>query len=396
MKPRGLPTTSGGSTVIVWGLLAAYPFGGMTWQVLHYLEGLRRAGFDVWYVEDHDTPMLHPSNLDRTTQLEDNVAFLQQQLERFGFGERWVVRPSSHDDLTYGALDASGLQRLYCEADAALNLCGALRLRTEHRVCRRLVYVETDPVANQVWIANGDTALMAELDLYDYHFTYGVNLLDGQSSIPLERYQWKPTWPPVVPDWWAPAPPLGPQAAVTTVANWNTVGHDVVWRGARWSWNKRDNFVRFIDAPSLLEHPLEVATVNLGEDADLLREKGWRWVSASSLSDPAAYRNYIRASYAEFSVAKEQYVGPRSGWFSDRSVCYLAAGRPVLVQDTGFLHDPSARGILTFRDEADLANRAEELERNYEAHAAAAIEWAHDVFDAQRVMGEMMDEIGLS
>jgi hypothetical protein len=387
------PATRG--TVIVWGLLAGYPFGGMTWQVLHYLVGLRRLGFDVWYLEDRDEPMLHPTTFERTSDVEENLAYLRRLLEPIGFGGRWAVRAPGPEGIVHGALDRTDVRRLYRDADAALNLCGAHHLTDDARACQRLTYVETDPVETQVDVARGDRARIAELDAYRHHFTYGTNLLGHDCRVPVVRYAWRPTRPPVVVDWWRTERRPTATAAVTTIANWNTAGKSVRWNGETWSWNKRSAFLRFIDAPAHFGRSVEIAAVRVGSDDAELRRHGWKVRSAWTLSDPHAYRDYVRDSWAEFSVAKEQYVAPRSGWFSDRSVCYLAAGRPVLVQDTGFFSQGPDGGLLTFRDEAELADRARELERDYGAHAAAATDWADRHFDAELVLGEMMDEVGL-
>lgn len=382
--------------VVVLGLLAAAPFGGMTWQVLHYLEALQRLGFDVWYVEDHESPMLHPVTFERSVDVAANVAYVRRQLDAIGLADRWTVRPSSRSSETFGALDGAALDRLFRDADAVLNLCGAHRLRCEHRANRCLIYVETDPVATQVAVAKGDPETIAALDAHDHHFTYGTALDREDSPVPLERYAWLPTRPPVVLDWWRTSAGPASGARVTTIANWNTSGKNVEWRGQTWSWNKRANFVRFIDAPARFRRDVEIAVVGAGDDHERLRRHGWRTISAWQLADPSAYRSYVRGSLAEFSVAKEQYVAPRSGWFSDRSVCYLAAGRPVIVQDTGFVRGEPVRGILPFRDGAELTERAADLAENYAVHAAAARDWAERCFDGEVVLSEMMRAVGLS
>jgi hypothetical protein len=179
------PATRG--QIIVWGLLASYPFGGMTWQVLHYLAGLRRLGFDVWYVEDSKNPLLDPKTYCKTVNYVDNVKYLSRYLDRIGLGNRWIFRhpslwnfnPSGNQNYCLGATDFAGLVKLYQEADALINLCGANYLCPEHTEISRLIYLQTDPFADQVKIAQprpaddsdywlSDRWLKDQLDLYQY------------------------------------------------------------------------------------------------------------------------------------------------------------------------------------------------------------------------------------
>lgn len=384
-----MPPATGG-VVVVWGLLARSPFGGMTWQVLHHLAGLRRLGFDVWYVEDSDSLASHPVTRERTADITDNAVYLQQQLERIGLGDRWAYRRPRSSEVV-GALDRDGLRALYRSSVAVLNLCGAQELLDHHREAPRLVYVETDPVVNQVGVARGDARVIAELDAYDRLFTYGVNLGADDCRVPVTRYRWHPTVPPVIVDWWfTGAPPT--IDAFTTVANWKHSQKDVSWNGELWKWSKHEQFRPFITLPSRVSVPLELALVGAGEELQELTGNGWRTRSAWTLADPMDYRDYIRSSMAEFSVAKEQYVAPRTGWFSDRTVCYLASGRPVVVEDTGFGRClATGTGVVTFRDPAGAVEAVDAVTSNYAEHASAAIDIAREHFGAEAVLTRMMD-----
>jgi hypothetical protein len=394
LTTRYPPATRG--TLVLWGLLAAFPFGGMTWQVLHHLVGLRRLGFDVWYVEDSERELLSAIDYEPTEAWDANVAYLRAYLEPLGFADRWVVRPPGQTE-TVGARDRAGLRRLYGEADAVLNLCGGQEMRpdlAEDAAC--LVYLQTDPVSDQVRLAAGDPEKVAELREYDHLFTYGTNLGASDCPVPLDR-EWEPTLPPVVVDWWRDGDAPRATAPLTTIAKWRHTRKDVTWDGEVWRWSKDVEFRRFLGVAARSPLPLELAVSSIDEhELDELRRHGWRTIPSATVKDPPAYREYIRRSRGEFSVAKEQYVRTRSGWFSDRSVCYLAAGRPVVVQETGFSrHVPTGEGLLAFDDEDGALAALETVAAEPERHAAAARELAADVFAAEKVLGDLLTRIGL-
>ena len=383
--------------VIVWGQMGASPFGGMIWQVLHHLSAFRRLGFDTYYVEDSDRPLYDPVTYDPTWDCTYNVKLLSRYMESAGFGDRWIFRPPEVYDVCYGAANLKGLKSLYEEAEAVFNLCGSQELRDEHAQIRCLVYLETDPVKNQVEVANGDQERIRELDAYHYLFTYGENLGAADCCVPIQKYQWNPTRPPVCIDWWDTACIQPSRSVLTTIANWKHKGKDIVWKGETWHWSKHFEFLKFIDLPKRSKLPLELAVGAIGrEDREKLQHHSWRTIASSTLEDPDSYRKYIQTSLGELTVAKEQYVKPRSGWFSDRSVCYLAAGRPVIMQDTGFGNSlPTGRGLFSFSTQDEALAAIEEVARDYAAHSAAAFEIAKEYFDGERVLGDICRKVGL-
>jgi hypothetical protein len=392
MLPRAYPAATRGK-LIVWGLLASYPFGGMTWQVLHYVAGLRRLGYDVWYVEDSDRFVLSAGDFSRTSEWRANVEYLARHMQAIGLGDRWVFRPPRNADATCGALDFAGLKRLYREADAVLNICGAQELLPWHDAIRCLVYVQTDPVADQVAVASGDAQKIEELDAYRFLFTYGQHIGAPDCAIPVERHMWHTTRPPVCIDWWEGAPAPGTGAALTSILKWQHETKDVVWRGVKWHWSKHREFRRFLGVADRSTLPLELAISSIpDDDLDELHRRGWRTRPSASVADPAAYREFIRSSLGEFTAAKEQYVVPRSGWFSDRSVCYLAAERPVITQETGFSnYISSGEGLVGFTTLDDALAAIDAVSRDYARHSRRAREIAGEYFDAERVLTEMME-----
>jgi hypothetical protein len=396
LSPSPYPPARRGP-LVVWGLLASYPFGGMTWQVLHHLAGLRRLGFDVWYVEDSDTPVFDPATYWPTPDYAVNVAYLARQMERIGLAERWIFRPPGVDDACLGGRDLAGLRQLYRDAEAVLNLCGSHAVLPVHREIRCLIYLETDPVANQVRVASGDADTIDALALHHHLFTYGENLGAPDCGVPVERFRWQPTRPPVCLDWWATGGPPAGDLVLTTVANWKDTGKEIVWRGETYHWSKHYEFERFITLPARAPLPLELALGRIDEAAqDRLRRHGWRLVPSVKVAEPDAYRAYIQGSAGEFTVAKDQNIRLRSGWFSDRSVCYLAAGRPVITQDTGFGNVlPTRRGLFAFTTADEALEAMESVAGDYAGQSAAARAIAQEYFAAERVLGDVLRRVGL-
>jgi hypothetical protein len=370
----------------------------MTWQVLHYLVALRELGFDVWYVEDTDADVRDPQTLWETQDTHPNVAYLQRWMQCVGLSDRWVFRPPGVYDRCIGALDVNGLSDLYRDADAVINLCGSHELRSIHDQIKCLIYLETDPVPRQVAIACKDVQAIAELERYQHLFTYGENLGAVDCSVPAGRFSWNKTRPPVIADWWAGSRAPPPGAAFTTVTSWTHTWNDVAWNGERWRWSKHHEFVKFRDVPGHCNAPLEIAVTGMNDQcAREFRESGWRIRSASQVSDPDDYRDYICGSLGEFTVAKEQYVKPRTGWFSDRSVCYLAAGRPVVTQETGFSKFiPCGEGLFAFSTLEDAAGPLDAITVDYERHSRAATAIAREYFDAQTVVRRVVEKIGMA
>jgi hypothetical protein len=392
----GYPPPTRGK-VVVWGYLASYPFGGMTWQVLHYLVGLRNLGFDVWYVEDTDAEVRDPVTFWPNGNYAPNVEFLEQKMESVGLGDRWIFRPPGVYEFCLGARDMKGLADLYRDAGAVINLCGSHELRPEHDQIGCLVYLETDPVSKQVAVAKGDRKTLADLARYHYLFTYGENLGADDCLVPVEHFTWHATRPPVIVDWWQLSGTPAAPKAFSTVSSWTHTWNDVSWRDEHWRWSKDHEFRKFRPLPRHCGVPLELAVTGISEEeAEQFRDSGWRLRAASEVADPDAYREYIRGSLGEFTVAKEQYVRPRTGWFSDRSACYLAAGRPVVTQETGFSKFlPCGEGLLPFLTEADAKQALETIAGDYERHSAAALTIARECFDADNVLRRMMATIGL-
>jgi len=381
--------------VIVFGILFWYPLAGVTYQFLHYLIGLRRLGYDPYYVEDSGRYVYDPRINDFSPDASGNVEAIAPILEAFGFGGRWAFRGHYPGGECYG-LPEEEILRLYQEADACLNVTGAQELREEHMTIPRRIYVQSDPFACQVKVALGDEATISALGAHHVLFSFGENLGAEDCLAPIERFEWLPTRQPVVMDLWeAPMRSGGPR--YTTITTWHNEGKEVVYQGEKYYWTKDREFMRFIELPRLCRTPFEIA---LGRDEALWRMLGgygWHPVDSLPVSrDIESYRRYIQGSRGEMTVARDHYVRPRTGWFSDRSACYLAAGRPVITQETGFSkYLPTGRGLFGFATMEEILCAVETIEADYHGNCQAARDIAQEYFAAEKVLASLMARAGL-
>ncbi len=380
--------------IIVFGILFFYPLAGVTYQFLHYLIGLRRLGYDPYYVEDSSRWIYDPRINDISGDASGNVAMVLPHLEAHGFGDRWCFRGCYEGGKCYG-LTETQLSQLYRHADAFLNVTGAQELREEHLAVKRRIYVESDPFRMQVKVAQGDPGAIEQMSMHDLHFSFGENFGAIDCDTPIERFQWLPTRQPVVLDLWNNAD-TKPGKNYNTITTWHNKGKDIEYRGETYYWTKDREFLKFIELPMRRSVPFEMAAGVDRDTGQLLESYGWQISSSIEVSrDVERYHSYIQNSRGEFTVARDQYVRPHTGWFSDRSACYLAAGRPVITQETGFSKFlPSGSGLFGFSTMNDVLMAVDAIENDYEHHSRAAREIAAEYFDSEKVIGSLMERAG--
>jgi hypothetical protein len=383
--------------IIVSGILFWYPLAGVTFQFLHYLIGLRRLGYDAYYIEDSGRWVYDPRTNDLSPDASGNIEAVLPALKKHGLGDRWAFRGNYPDGKCYG-MTAQQILQLYQEADAFVNVTGAQEIREEHLACKRRLYVESDPFASQVKVAKGDKEMIGALEAHDTLFTFGENLGAPDCGVPVERFRWLPTRQPVVMDLWDNPHSPNPAAAYNTITTWHNKGKDVVWHDDTWYWTKDREFEKFLELPR--RRPglgFELAAGVDDKTKRLLNSLGWRQVSSLQMSrDIDVYHEYIRQSRGEFTVARDQYVRPHTGWFSDRSACYLAAGRPVITQETGFSKFlPTGKGLFSFKTMEDVLKAVDAIESDYEGNRRTAGEIAAEYFAAEKVVASLMDRAGL-
>ena len=382
------------TTAVVGGALANKAgYGGEAWIRMSWLLGLRRLGIDAWLVEDlasaHCTDRLGaPSPVGGSY----NVAYFTEVVATFGLTGRAVLRIDAGRQ-TLGA-GAGALAALSEEADLVLNIGGHLPAEALFPRARR-VYVDIDPGWTQFWHSSGDPG--ARLAGHHDFYTIAENLGTSRCSIPTAGIPWRSTRQPLVLAHWPVTPGPGP-GRFTTVATWrNPLGP--VGDGAH--GGKHRQFRRFLELARTSDATHELALrIDPADAADLARlvAHGWRIVDAAeAVRTPADFQSYVQGSGAEFSAAQGVYTGTGSGWFSDRSLRYLASARPVLVQDTGIAaHYPVGEGLVVF-DSLDSARAGEaRIGADYPGHAAAARDIAERYFDSDLVLGRLLDEVDVS
>ena len=383
--------------VIVLGAMSKMPVAGIVFITLQYLIGLKRLGFDVYYVEAHArTPsMLMKDASDDGSALA--AAFIAGMMRRFDLGDdRWAFHALHHDGECHG-LSQEALLRLYGEAAFIFNLHGSTIPRPEHYQTGRLVYIGTDPVMHEVEVHNGVRATIEYLEPHCAFFTWGENHGNADCGVPTsDRFPFIPTRQPIVMDLWEPFRG-GTADTCTTIGNWRQPWRTVTLDGEVYHWSKHLEFLKFVDLPSRCRQRFELALSSLDEnDRALLCAKGWNIrESLGFTTDVNAYRQYIGQSRAEFTVAKDQNIRLRSGWFSDRSASYLACGRPVVTQETGFSNIlPTGEGLFGFATLEEIENAIATINSDYERHSAAASRIAREWFDYRVVLPPMLTHLG--
>jgi len=383
--------------VVVLGMLSKMPVAGVVWQNLHYLLGFERLGCEAYYVETHaGTPsMLMSSQADDSAALAAD--YISGVMRRFGLADRWAFRALHSDGRCFG-MSERRLERLYGEAELLINLHGGTRPLPELIDSGRLVYLETDPVLLQLELGQGKPETLEFLEAHCAFFTFAENWTGPDCGLPKqERFEFVPTRQPVVLDLW-PDRSEEPASTFTTIGNWRQPYRDVTIDGERYTWSKHDQFLDYLDLPERTGRDFELALSSCEPaERELLAAHGWGVRDALKLSreiDP--YRAYIGASRGEFTVAKDQNVRLRTGWFSDRSATYLASGRPVVTQDTGFaVALPTGEGLFAYDSPQAAAEAIARVERDYEAHCRAARALAAEHFGHEAVLGALLEHLGV-
>ncbi len=385
--------------VAVTGLVATYPVGGVAWDYLQYLQGFAALGCDVWYLEDTGRWVYDPTAQTFTGDATRNARWLAAAIARLfpAGGVRWAVRDA---DGRHHGLDETAVARMCATTDLLLNVSGSCWLRDAYRAARVAAYVDTDPGYSQARIAavtagtaDADTCFSVDLiRRHDVFFTLAEHIGRPDCLIPTCGLLWHPTRQPIaLANWPATAPP---GRAFTTVMSWRIEPTPPVVGGRRYG-GKDVELLRFLDLPSRTPATLEVA---ISGDAPRARlaAAGWRVVDGHAVSATMEdYRDYLRGSRGELSVAKNAYGALRSGWFSTRSAAYLACGRPVVVQDTGFpAHVPTGPGLHAFATAAEAAAALAAVEADWPRAAAHARAVAEQAFAAERVCERLLRDAG--
>jgi hypothetical protein len=375
--------------IVVLGYIVRGPIGGMAWHHLQYVLGLKRLGHEVLFLEESDDypscydPTTHQVGTDPTYGLE----FTKQAFDRLGLGAHWAFY-DAHRKQWHGP--AAGNVDDFCHAaDILLNISGVNRLVFSLETIPFRVLVDTDPAFTQIRHLTNETA-RSRAAQHNTFFSFGESIETGRSTVPNDGFRWQATRQPVVLDAWptSDGPNDGP---FTTVMQWESYP-PVEFEGERFGM-KSESFNMIRELPARVAAPLEIALGGETAPRSELQQLGWRIVDPLSVTrDPWTYQSYLRLSRGELSVAKHGYVASGSGWFSERTVCYLAMGRPAVIQDTGFSqHIPCGAGVWTFHDAETAAHAIEEVEADYHRQCRLARELAAGYFDSQTVLRSLLE-----
>jgi hypothetical protein len=366
--------------------------GGITYHYSQYLSGLARLGHDIYYLEDTE---LCPYNTEEDAISGDcryNVKYLAKVMSSLGLDNKWSYRFfGGFGKAEWFGLSDQKREKVIDSADLLVNVSCMLANPLKYRRVNRIACVDTDPVFTQIKLALGQTYFRKQIDAHDVHFSYGELLSE---SGPETGHLWRPLRQPILLSEWNPT---GPRRDVfTTIMNWTSF-KDVFYNGQTYG-QKDSEFMHFLELPSIVRSTVFEIAVSSGKTRkvprDLLIYNGWSVVNPAQVSNNMnRYRDYIQSSKAEWTVAKNGYVLGQAGWFSERSACYLAAGRPVVVQDTGFASVlPVGQGILTFQTVEEAAAGICEVESNYHQHAEAARAIAEEYFDSDKILTRLVEE----
>lgn len=387
-------------TIIVSGLAATYPLGGVAWDYIQYLHGFYRLGHDVYYLEDTGGWAYDPFNVTFVDDFTYHADYLRDFLKKLdpGLEKRFcVIGP---EDRHWG-MSADGLAALIKRADIFFNISTTCQMREAYANIPVKVLIDSDPLYTQSGFpeylaGTASEAVRTNIEnmrRHDVFFSFGENVGQDGCTVPKGLMDWLPTRQPIVLDCWSGAPARPPRDVFTTVLSWQPAQDGPKVGGVQYG-GKNLEFEKMLDLPSKTPAVLELALGGGRPPRALLEEKGWRLRDGFSMSQtPWVYRDYIWDSLAEFSTAKNAYVATNSGWFSCRTACYLASGRPAVVQDTGYSRFMDVgEGVLSFTDEAEALAGIEAVRADWDRHSRAARAFAERYFDSDTVLTRLLAE----
>lgn len=415
--------------IIVTGLVGLYPVGGVAWDYFQYVLGLAKLGHEVYYYEDTWSWPYHPVEKRNTDEGTYSAKYIQSFFEQYApnLSDRWHY---FHLHETSYGLSRTAFDEVSRTADVFLNISGACLIPENLSPHCVKIFLDTDPGYNQIvfserpsWSENVEN-WCRNVSAHDQYFTYAENIYGNDCSIPRIGFDWKTTRMPIVPEFWHPNTGKCESTKLlpwTTAMSWNAFQGKLIYQGIEYK-SKDSEFEKFSSLPSYVHVPFLIAVggittrwkwfersgwqmtsrllSNLARQRKFrqLERDGWNVKDGPSLTlSTKQYRQLISCSRGEFSVAKNVYVAMRTGWFSCRSACYLAAGKPVVVQDTGFGSAlPKGEGIVPFSTMEQAVAAVESVESNYQAHAKAASTIAEEFFNSDKVLNRLLEDLSIS
>jgi hypothetical protein len=384
--------------IIVTGLIGLYPIGGVGWDYLQYAIGFLKLGHDVYYHEDTWSWPSQPIEKTYTQDPKYSVDYIRDFVEKYapGLRDRWHY---VHLHNTSFGMSRQKFDEVAASADLFLNVSGSCMIPENLPGGCVKIFLDTDPGYNQImmserlsWSENVDL-WCSSVDAHDRHFTYAENIHGPDCLVPKLDYRWKTTRTPISIEHWEHLANIKPTGPWTTVMTWNAFKGKLIYRGVEYG-SKGAEFEKLIDLPASVYMPLKVAVGGIDAPLARLSQGGWQVVDGPGATlTPSMYQEFIGSSRGEISPAKHVYVALRTGWFSCRSACYLASGRPVVIQDTGFTpFIASGEGIIAYNTAKEAALGIIEVEREYSRHSAGALDLARQYFDCGKVLQKLIDD----
>ena len=378
--------------IVLASCIFRYPMGGMVSWLLQYLVGYRSLGHDVTYVEKASQPddCFDPTRERMSDDCGYGVRTVAALLERFGFGDRWHF--ADFAGRSHG-LDAARVRAAFDAADLFAEM-GSGHSWLGHAAASRLrVLIDSEPSFTQMKMARRLAAGRSVL-AFDHYYTPGKNIGTAASSAPTAGLPWRPLTEPVALELF-PLEPAKDEAPFTTVMTWKSF-QAREYEGKRYG-HKDLEFQKFEELPRLTRVPLEIAVSGHDVPRERLERAGWRVRDANRVSTTfESYADYVRRSRGEFSVCKNCFVETRNGWFGDRAAVYLASGRPVVMQDTGWsAHLPCGEGLFAVRTVEEAAEALDEVGRRHSEHARRARAIAEEHLAAEKVLAGFLAELGI-
>jgi hypothetical protein len=387
--------------IVIGGFIGLFPTGGATLDYIQYPLGFHLLGHDVYYIEDTNLYPIYQKEGDAWNDASTCVDYLKQTMEHFSLSDRWAYR-----DVASGNCFGMPLEKVLeiCRtADVFLNISCSTHLRDEYLKIPKRILLDSDPMFTQIQYHNelltaSEHSTIEMIHNHNYLFSFGENIGNDDCRIPSCEMKWHSTRQPVCLDLWNHGQ-LDNAYNFTSVMNW-AGRKKLVY--ANEEWGQKDlEFMKYLQLPKLARESSFEVVINpplhseSNFNPDEITGAGWKVMKPeTTVANFHDYKKFIKSSFAEFSVAKETYVKSKSGWFSCRSACYLAAGRPVIAQETGWSKFiPAGRGVFAFDDMQSAVDAVAEINRSYSAHRTAAKEIAQEYFDSNAVLTQMLQKL---
>lgn len=390
--------------IIVGGFLGILPAGGITWDYIQYPLGFSLLGHDVYYIED---TRLYPVYQHSGSDWDDcsfTVKHLEKVMNYFNLNNRWAYRDEASGK-TFG-LSMERIQEICRTADVFVNISCSTYMRDEYLQIPKRILIDSDPMFTQIqylsqqMFTDGTPGLKQMIHQHNYLFSFGENIGNADCKIPLCDLTWQTTRQPICLDYWKPTPlPAGKEIVFSTLMNWSAA-KKLIYENEEWG-QKDIEFKKIITLPQIAKNiRFEIVVNNTlhsanGLNKELIEQHGWKILDPDNAAgDWMKYQEFIHAAAGEFSVAKETYVKAWTGWFSCRSACYLAAGRPVITQDTGWSKFiTSGNGLFAFNTIEEATESLQKVCEKPVEHSRAAAEIARNYFDSNKVLTTLLEMV---